>query len=39
MLDTAATQIGAMIPDVQTRDQLTSVLADARRRVQHTQSL
>jgi hypothetical protein len=37
MLDTAATQIGAMIPDVQTRDQLTSVLADARRRVQHTQ--
>ena len=37
LLDTAATQIGPMISDVQTRDQLTSVVADARRRVQHTQ--
>ncbi len=37
LLDTAATQIGPMIPDAHTRDQLTSVVADARQRVQHTQ--
>src|SRR5260370_29589166 len=37
LLDTAATQIGPMIPDAHTRDQLASVVADARQRVQHTQ--